>query len=213
MASAHAQVALVGDKHVEVLATMHAAPGIDTVEFYFAVNTEQSQRMQMKMELGEWLVQPFGVPHTRVGSSGFVACCGLRFYWPRDGSFCVLFRDPLDSWRMQRALAGDFAGPDAGVMSEKGRGVSCFVWMHDKFKPCTARVTAYTLFYDVLLTCDSGTYGAEVPRSEGSFAYQIVPFKGEKMCSVFLSLGGEKPVKLMVDSMRDAQALVWGFCC
>tara|TARA_X000000368_G_scaffold403938_1_gene379425 strand:- start:704 stop:1345 length:642 start_codon:yes stop_codon:yes gene_type:complete len=213
MASAHAQVALVGDKHAEVIASIHAVPAIDAVDFYFSVHKDQSRRMQMKMELGEWLVQPFGVPHTTVGSSDFVACCGLRFYWSHDGSFCALFRDPLDSWKMQRALAGDFAEPDAGVMSENGRDVSCFLWLHDGFKPCTARVAAYTLFYDVFLTCDSGTYGAEVPRSEGSFAYQIVPFKGEETCSVLLSLGGEKPVKLLVDSMRDAQALVWGFCC
>lgn len=216
--SARAKVALRGINGSLALADMNMYQQDGCVDVVFHVAGQTSHALHMKAELGEWLVQPFHVPPTTVAcmlaKTTFTARCGLRLYWADRQSVCMYFRSAEESWSAQRSLGGDF---EAGSMCLPTPLPSTCIpgqlWLHGAFQPCLLRVDPRAMSFDVCISCASGTYGAEVARDDGSFAYQVVLMPVDECFVLFLSLGGSQPVRVAFADVERLRAVTQAFSC
>ena len=213
---AHAHVALIGKNGQLVPAGLNMYQQDDAVDVVFYVGGQTTLPLQMKAELGEWMLQPFHVPPTTVPAmllqTSFTARCGLRLYWSNRQSVCMFFRSAEESWSAQRSLGGDFA---TGSMSlPTPLPLTCVpgqLWLRGGFQPCLLQVDPRAMTFDVCISCASGTYGVEVGREDGSFAYQIMLITEAKCYVLLLSLGGCQPVKVAFADVERLRAVTQAF--
>ena len=216
--SARAKVALRGTNGLLALGDMNMYQQDGGGDVVFHVAGQPSQALHMKAELGEWLVQPFHVAPVAVPSmldeNSFTVRCGLRLYWSDRQSVCMFFRSAEESWSAQRNLGGDF---EVGSMFLPTPLPSTCIpgqlWLHGGFQPCLLRVDPRAMSFDVCISCASGTYGTEVARDDGSFAYQMVLMPAAEFFVLFLSLGSSQPVRVAFADIERLRAVTQAFSC